>query len=74
MGTSKKIVKPKSATCCVCAGEITDADVIGLNLKLISRETTRFYCIDCLAALYEVDADYLRDKIEDWKEQGCALF
>ncbi|MBR0225679.1 MAG: hypothetical protein IJL92_06435 [Thermoguttaceae bacterium] len=65
-------VEPKQ--CYVCGKEIAKRDEIGLNKKLLGRDTTRFYCIECLAAEYDVDVDFLLEKIELWKEQGCALF
>lgn len=75
MGTSKeKYLKPKSAACFECKSEITDPDVIGLSLKMLGRNTARFYCLDCLARILEVDAEYLEEKIREWKEQGCTLF
>lgn len=49
-------------------------DEVGLTRKLVERDSKVFYCLDCLAARYKVDTDWLRDKIEDFKYQGCTLF
>lgn len=60
--------------CVSCGKENLSKDEIGLTKKLISRDTTTFYCIDCLAEYLCVTADELRDKIEEFKEEGCTLF
>lgn len=49
-------------------------DEIGLTKKLINRGTTEFYCIDCLAGIFNCDVPLLQKKIEQFKKQGCALF
>ena len=38
-------------TCREC-GAALGSDDIAINLKLISRNVTEFFCIDCLAAYY----------------------
>ncbi len=60
--------------CYVCGKELVTRDEIGLNQKMLGKDTTRYYCVECLAAEYEVEVDFLLEKIETWKEQGCKLF
>ncbi len=47
---------------------------IGLTKKLINRGATEYYCIDCLAELFNCEVPLLEKKIEHFKKQGCALF
>ncbi len=64
----------KSKICYVCGKEITKRNDVGLNKKLIAKDTKIFYCLDCLAEYLEVDVDFLLEKVKEFKEQGCALF
>jgi len=58
----------------ICGKQEIKNDEIGLNKKLISRNPKRFYCINCLAEEFEVTTEELHAKIEEFKEQGCAIF
>lgn len=60
--------------CIVCGKENLDKNTIGLNKKLINKNMTSFYCMDCLADYLDVTVDDLYDKIEEFKEEGCVLF
>lgn len=60
-------------TCARCGKELT-RDETGLSRKLISRATTIFFCIDCLAAEYRISAAQLREMIEHFRQAGCTLF
>lgn len=64
----------KKIDCAVCCKQNLDKDTIGINKKLLGKEISRFYCIDCLAEYIEVTVEDIQDKIEDFKEQGCTLF
>jgi hypothetical protein len=61
-------------TCYVCGKAINNKNEIGLNRKLLGRKIIKFYCYDCLAAQLEIEVDELMAKIEEFKNQGCALF
>lgn len=60
--------------CVVCRREDFDKDTIGINKKLLSKNITEFYCLDCLAAYFDCTVEDLQDKIEEFKEEGCILF
>ena len=60
--------------CYVCGKEALSKNEIGLTKKLLNRNPTHFYCIDCLAEYFEVDTEFLLTKIGEFKEQGCILF
>jgi hypothetical protein len=59
---------------CVLCGIALKIDEVALSRKMLGRKIVSFYCINCLAAELEVDAEDLKIKIEEFREQGCALF
>ena len=64
----------KNKVCCACGKVELSKDEIGLTKKLISKNSCNFYCISCLAEYLDVTEEELRDKIEEFKEEGCTLF
>ena len=60
-------------TCCGCEKKIVK-DEIALCQKLLGIDTEEFYCINCLSEYLECSKDDLEIKIQEFKEQGCALF
>jgi hypothetical protein len=58
--------------CC----QILSKDEIGLNKKLFPMKSKRgsFMCISCMASFFECSIDDLKDRIEQFKNQGCVLF
>ena len=63
----------KRKKCYLCNAEL-DKIARGLNKKLLGRDATRDYCIECLADYLDTTEDELREKVEDFKLQGCTLF
>lgn len=61
-------------TCCWCGKQIKDKDMIGINRKLLSVDTTNFYCIGCMADYFCCEKRDILAKIEEFKEEGCTLF
>ena len=45
-----------------------DRNEIGLNKKLFDM------CLSCMAEYLECSEEELREKIEDFKKEGCKLF
>jgi predicted nucleic-acid-binding Zn-ribbon protein len=62
------------AVCYVCGKPNLSKDEIGITKKLIDKKTKDFYCLSCLADFLEVTEEELRDKIEEFKYEGCTLF
>ena len=60
--------------CYVCGKTPLSRDEIGLTKKLIDKSSKTFYCLDCLADYLEVTTEELKNKIEEFKEEGCTLF
>jgi hypothetical protein len=60
-------------TCIDCGGALTK-DEVALSQKMLGRKIVSFYCIKCLAVMLDCDPDDLVVKIQEFKEQGCALF
>lgn len=63
----------KKKICCNCTKSLAK-DEIALAKKLLGAETEEFYCLDCMAEYFGCEVDDLRDKINEFKEQGCTLF
>lgn len=64
----------ESKVCCVCGKENLNKNEIGLTKKLLNRNSKHFYCLNCLAEYLEVDTEFLLEKVEEFKTQGCSLF
>ena len=64
----------KVIDCAFCEKENLSKDVIGLNKKIIHRQIKRLLCLSCMAKYFETTEEDLREKIEEFKCQGCALF
>lgn len=62
------------AKCYVCGKDKLSKDEIGLVKKLLDKNSSVFYCLPCLADYFEVSEEELKDKIEEFKEEGCTLF
>jgi len=60
--------------CKVCGKEPLTKDEIGLTKKLFDAEAKAFFCLSCLAEYLEVEEEYLRDKLQEFKDEGCTLF
>ena len=63
----------KTRKCRVCETKL-DKNAIGLNKKLIDRELTQYFCLECLSAHLDVSVVDLIEKAAEFKEQGCELF
>ena len=62
------------AGCAFCDKEKLSKDEIALNRKIIHRQIERMMCLACIAAYFETTEEKLKERIEDFKSQGCALF
>lgn len=60
--------------CCSCGKAPLEKNIVALNKKILGRQLKHFYCISCLADYLELTEEELLDKIEDFKNEGCALF
>ncbi len=63
----------KKAVCCDC-GKTLKKDEVALTRKLIDPDTEDFYCLDCMAEYIGCTVEDLKEKIVEFKEQGCTLF
>jgi hypothetical protein len=64
----------KQTDCAYCGSENLTRDEIGLNRKIIHRQIERMMCLTCMAAYLETTEEELKEKIEEFKRRGCALF
>ena len=63
----------KKTVCCDC-GKTLVKDNVALTRKLINPDAEEFYCLDCMAEYFGCTVEDLKDKIVEFKEQGCTLF
>ncbi|MCM1235216.1 MAG: hypothetical protein NC489_34380 [Ruminococcus flavefaciens] len=63
----------KNKKCMICGTELKK-DWIALHKKLLEADAKNFLCIACLADTLSCEIEELEVKIEEFKEEGCALF
>lgn len=65
----------KVKECQYCHAELS-RDEVGLSKKLFEPDAKRrkFSCMSCMSEMLEVSVDELKDKIEEFKAEGCKLF
>lgn len=59
--------------CIDCLKELTK-DETALSKKMLGKNTKQFLCLDCLSEYLNTDKGILKEKIEQFKEEGCTLF
>lgn len=64
----------KKIDCVSCGRRNLDKNTVGINKKLLGLEVENFYCMDCLASYLDTTVDDLKEKIEEFKDEGCKLF
>jgi transcription elongation factor Elf1 len=64
----------KQINCAYCGKEKLSKNDIGLNKKLIHPQIERMKCLTCMAEYFEMTEEEMKEMIERFKRQGCALF
>jgi uncharacterized protein YlaI len=64
----------KQINCGYCDKEKLSKNDIGLNKKLIHQQIERMMCLTCMAAYFDTTEEELKEMIERFNRQGCALF
>ena len=59
---------------CKSCGKLLTNDAIGVYKKMVNRFATEFLCVACLAQKFECETTLIENKIQQFKELGCALF
>lgn len=59
---------------CLQCDKKLSKDEEGLNKKLLGKSTKQFLCIECLSSYLNTDTEILKEKITQFKEEGCTLF
>lgn len=59
--------------CCVCGARVEGVSK-SLCMKIIDRNTKRFYCLNCLSDHLETSTEDLLYLAEEFKNEGCTLF
>jgi hypothetical protein len=63
----------KEIKCCDCSIKLNKNE-IALSKKMLGREIVEFMCVSCFADYLSCSVSDLEIKIQEFKEQGCALF
>lgn len=61
------------SVCMICGKELTYNE-IGAYKKFVNRSSSEFMCLECLALKLQVPEKVLKNKIEEFRAQGCMLF
>lgn len=64
----------KKVDCYICGKENLTRNEIGLNKKLIGRDIKKLHCLQCLAVYLELSVDEIEERLQEFKDAGCALF
>ena len=69
--------------CCKRCGRVLSADEKAVTRKLINRGMKEYFCVDCLAAHFEVKKEDILDEVNKgvqkphgtlWYSAGCYLY
>lgn len=60
--------------CVICGKKNLDKNTVGINKKLLGKDVSSYYCLECLADYLDCSVEDILDKIEEFKEEGCKLF
>ena len=63
----------KRVDCISCGKQNLDKNTVGINKKLLGRNVLNYYCMDCLADYLGCTVDDLKDKIEEFKDEGYDI-
>ena len=62
-----------SSRCAACGGTLGPDDA-GATKKFVDRDTDSFLCMVCLCRQLGCTEEFLKDRIEFLRENGCLLF
>ena len=68
------MIKKQNKTNCSDCSQMLKKDEIALSKKLFGKDITTLYCLNCIAGIIDCEVSDLKDKIQEFKEQGCTLF
>lgn len=66
-------------TCMSCTTKrkptnVCKKDVVAMNMKFLGKNITQFMCKKCLMKYLEITKEQWKQKVEEFKQQGCKLF
>lgn len=59
---------------CKCCGKKLKKDDVALSMKLYGRHINNFKCVKCISEEFNKPVKELKERIKDFKENGCKLF
>jgi len=63
-----------SHICEDCCKRIKSKEVLAMNMKYFGRNINKFFCKKCLMKNLNLTKEQWKEKVEDFKSQGCNLF
>lgn len=67
-------IKYFNKTCHECGKNVRQRDVLGMNLKILGRETNKLFCKKCFLKLTGMTKDKYDEYVKEFKANGCSLF
>ena len=67
------MMRMKQILCLECGIKLIK-DEVALSQKMLGQQIASFYCIKCLSSELDCEIEDLEVKMQEFKEQGCALF
>jgi hypothetical protein len=70
------MMRNKTEKKCRYCEALLERNAVGLNKKLFEGDTKRnlYMCLPCMAEYLECTEEDLREKMEEFKREGCKLF
>ena len=59
---------------CESCSNTIEKDEVALCKKLLGKNTKQFLCLRCLGEYLNTDEEILKEKIQQFKDEGCTLF
>lgn len=59
-------------TCQIC-DSVLKKDEVALSIKLFGKDSSKF-CLTCISHQLDVTVEDLKERIEEYKSEGCELF
>ena len=73
-GLNLEIAKKYFNKTCMCCDKKLKKDDVALSMKYYGRQIENFKCIKHLSEDLNIDKKILKEKISEFKNDGCVLF
>lgn len=73
-GLSVELSKKYFDKTCMCCGKKLKKDDVGATMKFYGRIVDNFKCCKCIAKEFDIKPKELKDRLKEFKNNGCDLF